>query len=445
VKGAARRSARGNATGRIAFGFGVLAITLALAATLGTSGCGLANLGPSPQLTVSSTTVSFGNVALGSQSTQSVTVIDSGATSVVISGASITGSGFTASGGSNVTLTPNQSVTITITFKPAATGNAHGQLSVTSDASNAAIQLTLSGTGMAKPAATSSLTTSSTSLSFGNVTVGTTTPQQVILVDSGTADVTISSVSATGSGFSASGGTNSTLVPNQTAVITVNFDPAAAGSIQGNLAVTSNATNSTLNIPLAGAGLAKAPATSQLSASTTSLSFGNVAVGTPVGQSVTLTNIGTATVTISSISASGGFTASGGANVTLGPNQTVKVTVNFNPAAAGAGQGNLLISSNATNPSLQIGLSGTGVAQAVAHKVMLNWQASASSVLGYFVYRGLSASSLSKLFTSADSLTNYTDGSVANGQTYYYAVTSVDSSDIESTQSSPISVTIPNQ
>jgi fibronectin type 3 domain-containing protein len=77
--------------------------------------------------------------------------------------------------------------------------------------------------------------------------------------------------------------------------------------------------------------------------------------------------------------------------------------------------------------------------------VALNWQPSASLVTGYFVYRGVSASATSKLFVTAIGATTYTDSSVANGQSYFYAVTSVDSNNVESAPSNEISVTIPPQ
>jgi len=185
---------------------------------------------------------------------------------------------------------------------------------------------------------------------------------------------------------------------------------------------------------------------SNLSASSMTVSFGNVTVGTPTAQLVTLTDVGTANVRISAVSATGsGFSASGGSNVTLTPDQQVTVSVNFDPTAPGGVQGKLSITSNATNSMLQVGLSGTGVAEVAVHKVTLNWQASASAVIGYFVYRGASSDGLSRLTGSLDQSTTYTDSSVAGGQTYFYAVTSVDSNEVESIQSIPIAVTIPSQ
>jgi Abnormal spindle-like microcephaly-assoc'd, ASPM-SPD-2-Hydin len=295
------------------------------------------------------------------------------------------------------------------------------------------------------PTPSSQLTSSSTAVSFGNVAVGTLSTQSVTLTDSGTANVVVSSISTSGGGFTASGGSNVTLTPNQSLTITVNFDPATTGTAQGKLSITSDASNSHLALNLSGTGMAKAPASSQLTASSTSLSFGSVTVGAPAGLNVALTNIGTANVTITGVSATGsGFSASGGTNVTLAPNQMVNVSVSFNPKGAGGVQGDLSISSNASNSVLQIGLSGTGVAQVAVHKVTLNWQPSVSSVVGYFVYRGTSADSLLKLSSTVDQSTSYTDGAVPGGQTYYYAVTAVGSGNVESSPSSPISVIVPN-
>ena len=295
------------------------------------------------------------------------------------------------------------------------------------------------------PASSSQLTASSTTVSFGNVTVGTLSTQSVTLTDNGTENIFIAAASTKGSGFSTSGGSNVTLTPNQTVTIAVNFDPTATGSAQGKLSITSDASNSPLALNLSGTGMTKAPASSRLTASSTSLSFGSVVVGTSTGLVVTLTNIGTANVTISAVAAAGGgFSASGGTNVALSPNQSVNVTVRFDPKGLGEAQGNLSISSNASNSMLHIGLSGTGVAQVVLHKVTLNWQPSVSAVIGYHVYRGTSVEGLSRLSSSVDPSTSYTDNGVPGGQTYYYAVTAVDSSNVESMQSSPISVIVPN-
>jgi len=70
---------------------------------------------------------------------------------------------------------------------------------------------------------------------------------------------------------------------------------------------------------------------------------------------------------------------------------------------------------------------------------------STPDVAGYNVYRGTSASgSYTKLNSALDANTAYTDSSVAAGNTYYYAATSVNEEGLESALSSPpVEVAIP--
>lgn len=186
-------------------------------------------------------------------------------------------------------------------------------------------------------------------------------------------------------------------------------------------------------------------AISQISPSSNGISFGNVTVGSSSSELVTLTVTGSENVTISKVTAAGsGFSASGGSSTVITPNQSVTVSVGFEPMAAGAATGTLLISSNASNSSLQIPLSGDGISGA-SHSVTLSWQPSTSSVIGYLVFRGASASSLNQLNSNPVSSTSYTDTGVVNGQTYVYAVKSASSGAMVSGFSNSVSVTVPAQ
>jgi fibronectin type 3 domain-containing protein len=75
--------------------------------------------------------------------------------------------------------------------------------------------------------------------------------------------------------------------------------------------------------------------------------------------------------------------------------------------------------------------------------VSLSW-AETSSVIGYYVYRGAQATGpFSKLNSSPDPATVYTDSSVTSGQTYYYVTTAVDSSGLETVYSNVAQATVP--
>jgi putative Ig domain-containing protein len=85
------------------------------------------------------------------------------------------------------------------------------------------------------------------------------------------------------------------------------------------------------------------------------------------------------------------------------------------------------------------------VIQATAnHIVDLNWKASAASdVAGYNVYRGLAGGTWQRINASLVTTTLYSDSTVANSTTYYYATTAVDVYGNESNKSAYIEAIIP--
>ena len=320
----------------------------------------------SPQLTISAASLTFGDVTVNTASTQPVTLTSTGTAPVTINSATLSGAGFAVSGATlPATLNPNQAMTLNVQFDPTAAGAATGQLTIQSNSStNTTAVVNLSGTGTA--ALSPQLTISAASLTFGDVTVNTASTQPVTLTSTGTSPVTIDSATLSGTGFTLSGATFPvTLNPTQSVTLNVQFDPTAAGAATGQLTIQSNSsTNSTAVVNLSGTGTAEL--SSQLTISAASLTFGDVTVNTPSTQPVTLTSTGTAPVTISSATLSGaGYTVSGVTfPVTLNPNQSMTLNVQFDPTAAGAATGQLTIQSNSsTNSTAVVNLSGTGTAE----------------------------------------------------------------------------------
>jgi hypothetical protein len=256
---------------------------------------------------------------------------------------------------------------------------------------------------------------------------------------------TVSQALITGSGMSLSGlSIPLTIAAGKGASFNVVFSPAASGSIAGSLTLVSNAANSPLSLALSGTG---ASSTYQLSVSPSSLSFGNVTVGSSSQLSISLTNTGNANVSISTVGISGtGFTlASSASAVTLTPSQSASVTVQFTPAAAGSDTGTVTVTSTATGSPASVPLSGSGV-QAVQHSAALSWTPSTSTVAGYNIYRSLqSNANFAIVNTSLILGTTFTDTSVAGGQTYYYVATSVDSSGNQSGDSNVATANVPTQ
>jgi hypothetical protein len=321
-------------------------------------------------------------------------------------------------------------------------GTLHFALNLAVSLATFSAGLSLSGCGSVGDSAakTQAITITPSAASFGNVTVKTDATQTIKVSNTGKGELKIFSAEIGGTGFSLSGLTAPTkLAAGSSMNFNVAFEPMTAGTEKGTVSIKTNAAEAPAIVNLSGTGVQE---WIKLTVSEPSLSFGNVAVSGSQTKDVKITNSGNANVTITEVTASGaGFTASGGSNVTLAPNQSVNVNVSFDPKTKGALSGTLTVSSNA--PTVKVSLGGTGL-QNGNHSVGLTWSASTSPVIGYFVYRRTGATgTFSRLDSSADTLTNFTDNNVTDGATYYYVVTAVSPGDAESGFSTEVSVTIP--
>jgi len=215
-------------------------------------------------------------------------------------------------------------------------------------------------------AAFTRIATSSNSLSFGSVTVGTSLTLRVTLTNTGTRSVTVSQATVTGAGFSISGLVLPlTLHARDNATFNVEFAPPVGGSVTGTISIISNARNSTISISLSGTGVAQPTA----NLSPPSMTFASQALGTTSSaQAATLTNSGGTTLNITSIALTGANssdfaqTNNCGASVAAGANCTIRVT--FMPSASGSRTASVTITDNASGSPQTVSLSGTGTGTA---------------------------------------------------------------------------------
>jgi hypothetical protein len=392
-----------------------------------------------PGLTINPTNVPFGNIAVGSNSSQNVTLTNSGNAVVNITGATASGSGFGLSGLGAQSINPGASVTFAATFAPTTAGSATGSILISSNAPNSPATITLSGAGIQ-----GQLIANPSTASFGTVTTGSSSSQTITLSNTGSAAVSISQANVTGTGFSMSGLTGMPITINAGATKTFNvvFAPTTSGSATGMVQVVSNAPNSPISIALSGTSQAS---TQLLSANPSSFNFNSVNDGSSATLNVTLTNTGNSNVMISGTTATGaGFSATGVNGTTLAPNQTATVMITFAPTTAGAVSGSVAVSSNASN-SPTIILAGTGVQQQTSHTVAVTWTASDSTdVVGYNIYRSTVSGGPYSILDSAPVATDgYTDSTVQSSTNYFYVVRSVDNTGTESVNSSEVQAIVP--
>lgn len=312
------------------------------------------------QLSANPTSIAFGTIATGSNGTHQVVLTNTGTVAVKVSAITASGTGYSVSGLSvPATLNPSQTATLTVTFAPTAAGNDTGSITVTSDAGNSPLTITLSGTG-----ATAGLSVSPASYTFASVVDEETASQTFTITNTGTASLTISQLTVSGSAFSASGlATPVTLAVGGTATFSVLFAPTTAGSLTGTVTITSNAPNSPATVALTGTGTA---ATVTLTASPTSLSFTGISAGTSSSKSVTITNNGNTSATISSVTVNAkDFTASGITTpATLAAGKTATLSVTFDPSASENITGNITVATSQGSDAV-ISVTGNGVQPAL--------------------------------------------------------------------------------
>jgi hypothetical protein len=203
------------------------------------------------EVIASPASLSFGKVGVGQSSTLPVMLINTRPGRVTLKGVQITGRAFSVSGARfPLTLAAGQRVKLNAAFKPEADGLTDGSLSI----SGAALRVPLSGTGTS--ASRPHLTMLPGTLSFGNVSVGTTETLTLGLRASG-GSVTISSLSSSSSQFAVPGVTFPFTIPaGEESSLNVTFTPQNDGNKSAKLSLASNASNSPASEPLTGTGTA---------------------------------------------------------------------------------------------------------------------------------------------------------------------------------------------
>lgn len=320
-----------------------------------------------PAVTLSPTSLTFSSQNVGSSSAaQMITLTNSGTASLNITGITITGTNAgdyseTTTCGSSVAV--NANCTISVIFKPTAAGARTASVSIADNATGSPQSVALTGTAVTTAP---SVTLAPTSLTFASQTVGTSsTAQNITLTNGGNAALNLTGISIAGTDAGDFVETNtcaSSVAAGANCTISVTFKPTASGARTASVSIADNAGNSPQSVALTGAAVVAAPA---VTLSPTSLTFASQNIGSASSaQTVTLTNSGTASLSITSVAITGtnagdySETNTCGSSVAAGANCAISVI--FNPTAAGTRTGSISIADNAIGSPQTVPLSGTG-------------------------------------------------------------------------------------
>ncbi|MBN1475766.1 choice-of-anchor D domain-containing protein, partial [Candidatus Sumerlaeota bacterium] len=340
------------------------------------SGTGVAS---TPDIDVTGGPLAFGSqdVDDGQTAPQSVVISNVGNAALSFTGAGIAlvgpGAGEFAITNSPPTtpLAAGASREVQVAFDPTAVGAQAASLEITTDdADESTVQVALSGTGIDPE-----IDVTGGPLAFGSVDVdaGATASQTITITNTGTATLGLSGVALAGTdpgefAITADSGETS-LAPLASRTVDVAFDPTSAGTKSALLRITSDDTDEpTVDVALGGTGIDP-----EIDVTGGPLNFGSwdVDAGATASQTVTITNIGTATLSITSVTRVGTqpgaflITADSG-ETTLAPTQSRTVDVAFDPGTPEPKSAILRIASDDTDePTVDVALSGTAIDQEI--------------------------------------------------------------------------------
>ena len=310
---------------------------------------------PPATIVLTPVTLSFAATSLGATSTPgNITIANTGGTTSALQTPVLSGDFNISANTCGATLGPQSSCTVSIVFKPTASGARTGVLTVVDDAGTQVA--TLSGIGTTP--ATDALAPGA--LSFQPQVLGTASAAQLVtLTNAGDVALTLIAASVTGD-FTVVNACGNSLAAHSSCALQVAYAPKALGAETGVLAVADQFRSQT--VALAGMGLA--PAGVSL-APLTGLQFAATAVGSASpAQTVTLTNNGGVPLTLAGITASGDFSIAAGTNscgASLAPAAACTVGIVFTPGVAGSRSGTVTFSDNANNSPQGLPLAGFGI------------------------------------------------------------------------------------
>gem|GEM_PF-1897279 len=203
------------------------------------------------------------------------------------------------------------------------------------------------------------VTPSPNTLDFGEQVVGTTSDAQTVEVtNTGSASREIGTLTVSGEFALESNSCNGITLPvSATCTFSVTFSPTFDGVKTGTVTILDNSAVTLATIPLTGTGISPA-----VGLSATSLIFAPQFIGTTsAAQTVTLTNTGTGTLALGTLSITGDFSfRTNTCNAASLPAAgTCKFSVAFSPRDIGIRKGAVTIPSNAAASPNKVTLRGT--------------------------------------------------------------------------------------
>jgi hypothetical protein len=317
-------------------------VTITDNAATGTETMSLTGTGVPPTITLSATSLTFGDQKVHTTSApQTVTLTNNGPGPLTVNVIGNQSNDFSVGSTCVGTVAASASCTISVTFTPQENGTRTGTVTINDNAVGSLQTVSLTGTGLGPLASVSP-----SSLNFPDQPIGTTSsPQVATLTNNGAGTMSLSGIYAT-SPFGATTGCKATLSAGASCASSVTFTSLFAGMTYGSLTISDDAPGSPHTVSLTGS---------------TAVDFPAQTVGTTSApQTVTLANPSGSPRAILGITTAGDFAASSNCgNLPAGGSCSVSVT--FKPTMGGTRVGSLLVADDQPGSPHAVTLSGAGM------------------------------------------------------------------------------------
>jgi hypothetical protein len=200
---------------------------------------------------------------------------------------------------------------------------------------------------------------SATKLAFLKTPIGQTSPaKSITLTNTGNATLNISSTTISGDFIIQNNTCGAQVLAGANCKVTMVFKPTAKGTRKGTLTFNDNASNSPQTVALSGTG-------ESIALSPNPVNYGTVVVGQSSTMAVTVTNVSTATVSLTSFTTTGATTdysiTSNTCGGTLNAGAHCSISVKFAPTVKGKRNGQLNVFNNGggtNSPDKLVGVGG---------------------------------------------------------------------------------------
>ncbi len=331
-----------------------------LVAAFGYPALGFASDGP--KISISPTSLNFGNIRVGGTLELSTTITNTGTLDLTISGVEITGLNISEFSQTHdcSTIPAGGSCTMIATFSPALPYASKSAIVnvYSNDPGKPVANVKLKG-----KAPPPKISVSPRSFNLGSERVGSTSlPMTVTVSNKGTSDLLVSGIGIDGINGSEFGQENecATILAGGSCTIAASFSPALPFGKKSAVVTISSNDPKKPDVTVKASGTAAPP---KISVSPTSISFGSVQVGsTSSPMTVTVSNIGVSDLEINDITITGQAAADFGQIndcTTIPAGSSCWVTATFAPTLTGTESATMIISSNdPAKPAVNIKLSG---------------------------------------------------------------------------------------